>query len=263
MYIDEKVNNKSSIKMRRLWLLYLFSLFSLLYGSVNQQISLGSPPSSFLFAWEHHIPFVEEWIVPYIALYPMVILTFLLPQSSLELRVLVLRSLAIIFFSVTIFLLFPLQFSFVKPQTDNFNWFITAVEMVDYPYNQAPSLHVSFSVILWFSLAENFQSWWKKSLLALWFATIALSTLFVYQHHFIDLVTGVLVGFLSSYFIDKKSKIGLLKVLVTAKELKMALWYLLGALFAIVLYFHLSSLFVLLFFYLLICSVRWAFGFRS
>ncbi|MCK5855242.1 MAG: phosphatase PAP2 family protein, partial [Sulfurovaceae bacterium] len=261
MYIiDKNIQNKSSIKIRFLWLLYLFSLFFILYGSVNQYISLGSPPSSFLFTWEHHIPFVEWWILPYISLYPMVIIAFLLPQSNLELRVLVLRSFVIIVFSVLIFLFFPLQFSFVKPETDNFSWFITAVEMVDYPFNQAPSLHVSFSVVLWFSLANKVQSWSMKLLLALWFSIIAVSTLFVYQHHFIDLVTGGVVGFLSCYFINRKSNIGMMSSLVRAKDLKMAFFYLMGALFTIVLYFHLSTIFFILFLYLLVRSVFFSFG---
>ena len=249
------VLNKTRLKMRLLWLLYLFSLFSILYGSVNQYISLGSPPSSFVFEWEQHIPFIEEFIIPYISLYPMVILTFLLPQTHLELRVLLLRSFVIIFFSIAIFLLFPLQFAFTKPQTDSFSWFITAIEMVDYPYNQAPSLHVSFSVMLWFSLADRVSSWFIKLLLALWFATIATSTLFVYQHHFIDVISGALVGFLSSYFINSSSNIGFLKGLTKAKDLKIALVYLLGSLFAIVLYFHVSVWFIFLFLYLLVFSL--------
>ena len=261
MYIiDKNINNKSTIKIRLLWMFYLSSIFFILYGSVNQYISLGSPPSSSVFEWEKYIPFVEWWVVPYIALYPMVIIAFLLPQSNLELRVLVLRSFVIIVFSVTVFLFFPLQFSFIRPETDDFSWFITAVEMVDYPFNQAPSLHVSFSVLLWFTIAQRFQSWWMNLLLFLCFTTIAISTLFVYQHHFIDLITGLLVGILSIYFLHQESKIEMLGFLSTSKDLQMALLYLMGSLFAIVLYFHVSALFILLFFYLVLTSVFWAFG---
>ena len=252
--------NKSSLKIRLLWLLYLLLLFITLYGSVNQYISLGTPPNSFVFEWEKHIPFIEEFIIPYIALYPMVLLTFLLPQNNLELRVLLLRSFVIIFFSISVFLLFPLQFSFENPQVDNFSWFITTVEMVDYPYNQAPSLHVSFSVLLGVTLAKRVQSWWINALLALWFITIALSTLFVYQHHFIDVITGALLGFLSCYVIDSSYKLGFLKGLTRAKDLKRALLYLMGSLFAVVLCFHVSAWFVWVFFYFfgfsLFCALR-------
>ncbi len=256
------VPNKTRLKIRLLWLLYLLLLFITLYGSVNQYISLGTPPNSFVFEWEKHIPFIEEFIIPYIALYPMVLLTFLLPQSNLELRVLLLRSFVIIFFSITMFLLFPLQFSFEKPQVENFSWFITVVEMVDYPYNQAPSLHVSFSVLLGVTLAKRVHSWWINSLLTLWFVTIALSTLFVYQHHFIDVITGALVGFLSCYFIDSSYKIGFLKGLTEAKDLKIALFYLMGSLFAVVLCFHVSVWFVWVFFYFFVVSLFYALRIR-
>ena len=202
-------NDNSPLNIRLLYMSYLAFLFFILYGSVNQYTSLGTAPSSFIFEWEKNIPFIEEWIVPYTVIYPMFILAFLLPQSNRELSLLAWRSLVIILFSVLIFLLFPLAFSFQKPETEHFNWFLEAVKLVDLPYNQAPSLHVSFSVVLLFSLAKRVKAWWGKALLALLFFTVAISTLFVYQHHFIDVLTGALVWFFSCYFIGKQSFTGL------------------------------------------------------
>ncbi len=246
-----KADNKSPLNKRWLYMSYLTFLFFILYGSVNQYTSLGTAPSSFVFEWEKSIPFIEEWTVPYTTIYPMFILAFLLPQSNRELSLLAWRSLVIILFSILIFLFFPLAFSFTKPETKHFNWFLEAVELLDLPYNQAPSLHVSFSVVLWFSLAKRVKAWWGKALLALLFFTVAISTLFVYQHHFIDVTTGALVGFLSCYFIGKKSFTGLVK----AEELKKALLFLLGSLLAVVLYFHVSFLFGWMFLFLVGWSV--------
>jgi membrane-associated phospholipid phosphatase len=260
--VDKEIDHISTMQMRLLWMAYLAFLFFILYGSVNQQVSLASHYSSLVFEWEKNIPFIEEWILPYIAIYPLFVVAFILPQSNLELRVLVLRSFAIIIFSVLVFLFFPLEFSFIRPQTENFSWFVESVNLLDLPYNQAPSLHVSFSVVLWFSLAKRFHLWWIKLLLALLFFTIAISTLFVYQHHFIDVITGVLVGLLSGYLIDEKSKIRVLRSLSRAKDLKRALWYLLASLVAVVLYFHLAWVFGFLFFYLVWISVGSAFGLR-
>jgi len=250
-----KADNKSPLNIRWLYMSYLAFLFFILYGSVNQYTSLGTAPSSFIFEWEKSIPFVEEWILPYTMIYPMFILAFLLPQSNRELTLLAWRSLIIILFSVLIFLFFPLAFSFTKPETEHFNWFLEAIELVDLPYNQAPSLHVSFSVVLWFSLAKRVKAWWGKALLALLFFTIAISTLFVYQHHFIDVSTGALVGVLSCYFIGKKSFSRLAKV----EDLKKALFLLTGSLLAVVLYFHVSFWFGLGFLFLLLWSVGLAF----
>jgi len=232
-------NDKSPLNIRWLYMSYLTFLFFILYGSVNQYTSLGTAPSSFVFEWEKNIPFIEEWILPYTMIYPMFILAFLLPQSNQELSLLAWRSLIIILFSVLIFLFFPLAFSFSKPETEHFNWFLEAVELFDLPYNQAPSLHVSFSVVLWFSLAKRVKAWWGKALLALLFFTVAISTLFVYQHHFIDVITGALVGLINCYVIGKQSFSGLAR----AEDLKKALLLLLGSLLAVVLYFHVSFLF--------------------
>jgi len=246
-----KADNKSPLNKRWLYMSYLAFLFFILYGSVNQYTSLGTAPSSFIFEWERSIPFIEEWVVPYIAIYPMFILAFLLPQSNRELSLFAWRSLVIILFSVLIFLFFPLSFSFPKPETENFNWFLEAVELLDLPYNQAPSLHVSFSVVLWFSLAKRVKAWGNKALLALLFFTVAISTLFVYQHHFIDVITGALVGLMSCYVIGKQS----FSELAKAEELKKALLLLLGSLLAVVLYFHVSFLFGFLFLLLVGWSV--------
>jgi len=246
-----KADNKSPLNKRWLYMSYLAFLFFILYGSVNQYTSLGTPPSSFVFEWEKSIPFIEEWVVPYIAIYPMFILAFLLPQSNQELSLLAWRSLIIILFSVLIFLFFPLAFSFQKPETEQFNWFLEAIALVDLPYNQAPSLHVSFSVVLWFSLTKRVNEWWSKALLTFFFFTVAISILFVYQHHFIDVITGAFVGFLSCYFIGKKSFNGLAR----AEELKKALLLLLGSLLAVVLYFHVSFLFGFIFLLLIGWSV--------
>jgi len=254
-----KADNKSPLNIRWLYMSYLVFLFFILYGSVNQYTSLSTAPSSFIFEWEKSIPFVEEWTVPYTMIYPMFILAFLLPQSNRELSLLAWRSLVIILFSVFIFLFFPLAFSFQKPETENFSWFLEAVKLVDLPYNQAPSLHVSFSVVLWFSLTKRVNACWSKALLTLFFFTIAISTLFVYQHHFIDVITGALVGFFSCYFIGKKSFIGLAR----AEELKKALFLLTGSLLAVVLYFHLSFLFGLGFLLLIGWSVWLVFGKRK
>ena len=249
-------NDKSPLNIRWLYMSYLAFLFFILYGSVNQYTSLGIPPSSFVFEWEKNIPFIEEWILPYTMIYPMFILAFLLPQSNRELTLLAWRSLVIILFSVLIFLFFPLAFSFSKPETDHFNWFLEAVELVDLPFNQAPSLHVSFSVVLWYSLAKRVKVWWGKALLALLFFTVAISTLFVYQHHFIDVITGAFVGFLSCYFIGKKS----FNSLVKTEDLKKALLLLIGSLLAVVLYFHVSFLFGFIFLLLVWWSVWIVFG---
>ena len=256
---DVALNAKTAMKERIVWMLYLGLMFFLLYGSANQYASLTAPYPSLVFGWEHNIPFVESFIVPYMASDLMFVLAFLFAYTRLELRVLALRVFAIVLFSVLIFVAFPLQFTFEKPEVKSFTWLFTALS-ADLPFNQAPSLHVSFAIVLWYSMKEKIASRVVRVALGLWFGLIALSTLFVYQHHFIDLPTGALVGFLAVYFISKKKKNKVLKAFTTPRSLKMALYYLVASALLMVLSFQLSVLFFYLFVSLFFVSVVYAFG---
>jgi hypothetical protein len=64
----------------------------------------------------------------------------------------------------------------------------------DQPYNQAPSLHVALLVILWTLYAGKAKGAWRWTLHA-WFTAIGISVLTTYQHHFVDVPTGALLGF--------------------------------------------------------------------
>ena len=256
---DVALGAKTAMKERIVWMLYLGLMFFLLYGSANQFASITAPHPSLVFGWEVKMPFVEPFIVPYMASDLMFVIAFLLPYTRLELRVLALRVFAIVIVSVLIFVLFPLQFSFERGEVQSFSWLFTALK-ADLPFNQAPSLHVSFSIVLWYSMQTKIESLFGKVLLALWFTLIALSTLFVYQHHFIDLPTGALVGFLAVYLISQKRENRFLKAFMTPRHLKMALYYLIGSAFFMFLAFQVSVFFFYPFVSLFLVSVVYAFG---
>ena len=94
------------------------------------------------------------------------------------------------------FILFPLQFSFLQPPADGLSGLLfELLGSFDKPYNQAPSLHIALVVILWHLYAHRLDGW-SKWLLNLWFLAIGATVLTTYQHHFIDLPTGALLGWL-------------------------------------------------------------------
>ena len=250
---------KASMKERLVWMVYLGIMFFLLYGSANHFAYLTAPHPVMVFDWEQHIPFIEASIVPYMASDLMFVLAFLLLYTRLELRILALRVFAIVTVSVICFVLFPLQFSFEKPEIEQFTFLFTLLE-ADLPFNQAPSLHVSFAIVLYFSMREKIGSSWLKGLLALWFMLIIVSTLLVYQHHFIDVPTGALVGFLAVYFINKRKENRVLKAFMTPRSLKMALYYLVGSIVFVFLAFNVSAFFLYVVLSLFLVSVVYAFG---
>ena len=60
-------------------------------------------------------------------------------------------------------------------------------------YNLVPSLHVALSVVTLSAYATRCGNL-GKGLLATWGAAIALSTLLTHQHHLLDVVTGLILG---------------------------------------------------------------------
>ncbi len=250
----------ATLKERSVWLLYLGALFFILYGSANQYAFLTSPHESFFMQWEENIPFIEIFIIPYMSSDILFAIALLLTQTRFELRVLALRIFITMTFSVFVFVLYPLQFSFVKPETSNF---LFSMLELDLAYNQMPSLHISLAIVLWFSMKEHISNIFIKSFLAFWFILICLSTLFVYQHHFIDIPTGAVVGFTVVYLISSKKKTYLTSRFMTPRSLKMSLYYLIGVLISIILYFNFNSfIFIYLFLTALSISFIYAFGFN-
>lgn len=257
---DPALSASATLKERLVWVLFMGALFFILYGAANQYAHIGTPHPSFYMEWEHRIPFVPSFIVPYMSSDVMFCIAFLLPQSRLELRLLALRVLFIVVFSVAIFTLFPLQFGFEKPHSDEYQWLFNLLS-ADLPYNQLPSLHISFAIVLWISMRNHLHNKVIKYAVALWFWLIALSTLLVYQHHFIDLPTGALVGGAAIALIRPKSV--LLHRFTTPRSLKVGLYYLGAAILFLVIAFSYHSLIALwLFLSMAAVGIVYAFGFN-
>ena len=178
------------------WLLFLGPFFFLSYGFANSLAARWQVSASHVYEWEQHIPFIPWTIVPYWSIDLLYGLSFLLCRSVQQVDRHALRLLTAQLLSVACFLAFPLTFSFARPATDGlFGGLFDALAGFDQPYNQAPSLHISLLVIIWARFAGACRGL-TRLLVDLWAALIAASVLTTYQHHFIDLPTGALVGLL-------------------------------------------------------------------
>jgi len=176
------------------WLLFLGPFFFISYGFANGVAADRGVSDFIVFDWEHHVPFWAWTIVPYWSCDLLYGLSFLLCRNRQEVDRLAFRLLAAQLLSVSGFLLFPLTFTFARPATGGaFGWLFGTLAGFDQPYNQAPSLHVSLALILWHRYRTSGQGRWPW-LTDGWFTLVILSTLTTYQHHFIDLPTGALVG---------------------------------------------------------------------
>lgn len=178
------------------WLALLGPLFFLSYGFANHWAARQPSVPSVVFPWEARIPFWSWSIVPYWSIDLFYALSLFVCRSRRELDTHALRLLTAQIIAVACFLAWPLRFSFNRPETDGvFGWLFDVLLGFDKPYNQAPSLHIVLLVVLWVRWVGHAHGVWRW-LLHGWFALIGLSVLTTFQHHFIDIPTGLLVGWL-------------------------------------------------------------------
>lgn len=181
-------------RLKALRLLQVSTVFVGLYAASNYLTGLRSDIGKGVFAWERAIPFVEISILPYLSIFALFAASFYLCRGGQELEQHCARLLLALLISVVCYAAFPLRFDFVRPEPIGatgavFRWLWT----IDLPFNRAPSLHISVLVILWarFIAALPARS---RRLLHVWMTAIAVSVLTTYQHHVIDVVSGLIVG---------------------------------------------------------------------
>ena len=195
------VGNMQKLKFERLIYYKLILLaglsifFFTSYNLTNWYTANLSDVGSLFFSWESSIPLWPWTIVPYWSIDLMYGLAILLATSKQSLKILCLRLFSAQIICITCFLIFPLKFSFERPNLDGFLslWFDVLMGF-DKPFNQAPSLHITLLVILWQFYNCYFQSKFNQLLLHVWCFLIALSVLTTWQHHFFDVPTGLWAG---------------------------------------------------------------------
>lgn len=262
---DPALEAVTAPKERIVWLIFMGIVFFLLYGASNQFAAITAPHISLFMSWERDIPFIESFIVPYMSSDLMFVIAFLLPYTRLEIRILAARVLFIVLFSIIIFALFPLQFGFEKPKVESYNLLFTALK-ADLPFNQLPSLHISFAIVLYASMERHLKNSLVRLITLVWFSLIALSTLFVYQHHFIDLPTGAFMGLLALFIIKKDQKSFFVSQFSTPRSLKMGLYFLTAACVFMILSFtveHGMAILFYLFISLFSVALVYAFGLNN
>jgi len=181
------------------WLAFLGPFFFLSYGLANWSAGLRAHVPSVVFDWEARIPFWDWTILPYWSIDLLYGLSLFLCTTRRELDTHARRLLTAQLIAVVCFILFPLRFSFGHPAADGvFGMMFTALAGFDRPFNQLPSLHIALAAILWALYARKLSGIARLGM-ELWFLLVCGSVLTTYQHHFIDVPTGLLVGALSMW----------------------------------------------------------------
>ena len=176
-------------------LVVVAAIFYASYGATNALASARANVPEIYFAWERALPFWAWSIVPYWSLNLLYALGFFLCRDSRELARYVTQLFAAQIIATLFFIAFPLQMSWGKPAVSGLSGFLfSSLAAFDRPFNQAPSLHIILCVVVGAFYLRKARSVWLKAALVAWFALIGLSVLTTYQHHFIDIPTGLAAG---------------------------------------------------------------------
>jgi protein-tyrosine phosphatase len=178
-----------------LWLIFLAPFFYLTYGTANWLASQREHVGSIVFGWEQHVPFLAWTIIPYWSINLFYGLSLAINSTVSGVNRLAGRYLTAQIIAVTCFILFPLTATFDRPATEGgiSGYLFAVLGGFDKPFNQAPSLHIALLVIIWDHIRHHLRG--PLALVwHLWCLLIGVSVLTTWQHHFIDIPTGALLG---------------------------------------------------------------------
>ena len=177
-----------------LWLALLGPLFFATYAAANHWAASRPAVPSIVFGWERHIPFLAWTVLPYWSIDLLYAASLLLCGTPLELARHARRLLTAQLLCIAAFVLVPLRFSTRRPPVDGpAGALFDALGRFDLPFNQAPSLHIVLLLVLWDFYRRRVHGPGRLAVHATG-ALIGVSVLTTYQHHFIDVPTGLLAG---------------------------------------------------------------------
>jgi hypothetical protein len=190
-----------------LWLACVAPIFCSTYTLCNWLASIRSDVVHLYFNWEKSLPVIPALIIPYLSIGLFVAVSFFLCQSREALRAHALRLLLATLISCACYLIFPVGFGLERPTVEGvFGYFFRLLNVVDQPFNETPSSHISLLLLIWPIYARRFTGVLKFAVDG-WFTLIGLSVFFTYQHHLIGALAGAAVAGICFWLIRDCAKL--------------------------------------------------------
>ena len=181
---------------REYWTLFGILSFVIPYTLINN-FSLGREGYHLLLPIDSLIPFVPFFVSFYMLTFAyLIVVPYILIKDEKQFAALSLSFISTMLIGYITFLLFPVK-TILRPENIASGFWNSLVKMsyiADAPgFNNFPSLHVALSLLVSLIIYNH-----DKKQLWVWimFIGIALSTMFIKQHYFIDVIAGLLLGIL-------------------------------------------------------------------
>ncbi len=197
----ELLNNKKDF----MWLV-AFIIYAMVTFELFNRPLLG-PVRSLKIDFDDKIPFIKEFVIAYHTFMPMIalvgILLFTYDKENYR------RFIIALFFAQTASYVIVLFFQTKVPRYDTsllgndfFSKMIKATYALDNAYSGAPSMHVCNMVLscLYFAKLKTKKS--VKILVIVYMIFVALTTVFVKQHVFLDIPAGLIHALFSYYVVQ-------------------------------------------------------------
>lgn len=223
-----------SMKSRYVSLVCAFGIFAILYSLTNSYAQTlfydiqFSELNSINSVWpkkiynlttpiDAAIPFMPLMIVPYSWSIMLFCASFFMVKTPAQLSLLTRKLILATLFACLIFYVFPAKFTVERPTVLGWaRYGYQFLHITDKPFNQFPSLHVTYAVLLGTSLWQLSKSALYRLALCCICSLIIVSTVLTYQHHLLDIAGGLLLAALVVIMAKKLRNNFVLKYLAVA-----------------------------------------------
>lgn len=174
---------------------WLVALFSVVFYGVDYFTTYRDDYFRLYLAWEQQIPYVPQ---AYLIYYSIIFLPFFVPVyiKSVDLiQAWGTRMATCIVVSAVFFLLFPAKLGYPAISDPNWEFVERITPIIIGRHNLMPSLHIAFTYVIVSTLWPN-QQVIERSFFIIWGFLLSMSTLLSHAHHVLDVLAGLLLGFL-------------------------------------------------------------------
>lgn len=175
-------------------LLYLLSIpfLHIFYEVLN---NYHTKATNIAISIDHQIPFVPEFIIPYIGWYFFMffyLIYFFQKDRKLYYQSLISINIGMI---ISYIIYFFFQTTFPRPVIEGNDFFTNLVRFIytnDQPYNCFPSIHVLTTFVIMYAMFKSdINSYAHRSIIYIFGSLIILSTVFVKQHSILDGIASI------------------------------------------------------------------------